>query len=60
MGFIVNGGLAGTNYAKQTAENTKKIAQDIGKIIGQGWQNQKNTYSPGMIPGNQPTPHNAA
>jgi hypothetical protein len=34
MGLIVNGGLGGTNYARQTAENTKKIADHIATLLG--------------------------
>lgn len=36
MGLIVNGGLGGTNYARQTAENTKKIADHVAGVIGGG------------------------
>jgi hypothetical protein len=33
MGLIINGGIMGRDYARQTAENTKKIADHVAKIF---------------------------
>jgi hypothetical protein len=33
MGLIINGGINGRDYARQTAENTKKIADHVTKLF---------------------------
>jgi len=41
MGLIINGGLGGTDYAKQTAENTRKIAEAVANPRStNSWQTQ--------------------